>query len=114
MFGAIESYCSEVGETLSDHDLGYTQPICVEGSDDGGIGVVIFNSFANNSWINKRNYTTEGCSGWQSGIRADRGDIDNKWVEVLLGRDESTSSGNSSVAGSKLGHNLIGLSEFCV
>jgi hypothetical protein len=103
---------SEVGETLGNHDLGNTQPIGVEWSDNGGVGVGVLNSFSADSWVDQRYDTTESGRGWESGIRADRWNADNERVEVLLSGDEAASSSDSTITSAKFGNNVIGLCEF--
>lgn len=104
---------SEVGETLSNHDLSDTQSIGVEWSDNGCVGIGVLDSFSTDSWVNQRHDTTESSRGWESGVRADGWNADNKRVEVLLSGDETTSSSNSTITSTEFCNDVVGLSEFC-
>jgi hypothetical protein len=97
---------------MSDHDLGDTQPVGVEWGDFRTVRVGIFECFSHNSRINEGDDTAEGGRGWESGVRADRRDVNKERVEVLLSGDKTSGSGDSGVTGSKFRDDQVGLREF--
>ena len=66
---------------------------------------------ATNSRIDERDNTAESSGGGESGVGADGWDADDEGVEVLLSGNETASSSDSSIAGSELSDDLIGLGE---
>jgi hypothetical protein len=66
---------------------------------------------ATNSRIDEWDNTAESSGGGESGVGADGWDADDEGVEVLLSGNETASSSDSSIAGSELSDDLIGLGE---
>jgi hypothetical protein len=96
---------------MSNHNLSHAQAISGERSDLGAVRVGVLNVFANDSGVDERHDTTESGSGGESGVGADGWDADDEGVEVLLSGNEATSCGDSSITGSELGDDEIGLGE---
>jgi hypothetical protein len=97
---------------MSNHHLSDGKSSSIEWRDFGTVGIRVLKSFSNNSRINERDDTAEGGGGWESGVGADGRNINHEWVEVLLSCNKTTSGGDSSIAGAKLGDDEIGLAEF--
>lgn len=94
---------------MSNHDLSDAQSVSLERCDLRLVGVGILDDLSNNSRIDERHNATESGSGWERGIRANGWDVNNKRVEVLLGSDKPSCSGNSCIAGSKFSNDSISL-----
>lgn len=94
---------------MSHHDLGNTQSVSIEWVDFRAVGIGILKSFSKNSGIYEGHDTPESSGGWESRIRADGRDVDNERIEVLLGGDKTSRSGDNNITGSKFGDDQIGL-----
>jgi hypothetical protein len=82
----------EVGEALSDHDLGLRKAGSVERSTDGLRRGSVGNVGASDIGVNERDDTTESSSGGKGRVSADEGLVDGEGVEVGLSGDETNGS----------------------
>jgi len=107
--GGVDS--EEVGEALSDGELGNGDTGSIEGGLDGLGRVGVLDVRAVYGGVKEREDTTEGLGGGEGGIGANVASVDSEGIEVLLSGNDADGGIEDLLVITELGDDVVGKLE---